>query len=668
MDLSELSINTLRTLAMDAVQAANSGHPGMPMGAAAMAYVLWRRHMEQDPSMPDWPDRDRFVLSAGHGSMLIYGLLHLSGFSLSLDEIKNFRQWESQTPGHPEYGHTVGVETTTGPLGQGFANGIGMAIAEQFLAESFNRPDYEIVDHHTYAIVSDGDLMEGLSHEAASLAGHLRLGKLIYLYDDNHITIDGSTDISFTEDVERRFESYDWHVVRVQDGNDVSAIDDAISEARAETSRPSLIMVRTIIGFGSPNKENKSASHGAPLGDEEITRTKEALGWPSDTPFHIPAEVSEHMGEIATDGRRARERWDQNFEAYRVRYPELAARYESWMRGELPDGWDHDLPSFEVGTSVASRSASGNCINALAPLVQNLIGGSADLAGSNNTTISSSLDFEAGSRGGRNINFGVREHAMASLCNGLQLHGGLRPYCGTFLIFSDYMRPAIRLSALMGLPVTYVLTHDSIGLGEDGPTHQPIEHLMALRTIPNCTVIRPADGNETVEAWEIAMQLQTGPVILALSRQKLPTLDRTSAESTPGATGVSRGAYVIRDTPGRPDLIMIATGSEVSLALDAADALAGKDVHARVVSMPSWELFENQETSYRDAVLLPDVETRVSIEAGISMGWERYIGIKGKSIGIDHFGASAPASVLFEKFGFTIENIVRESLALLSAD
>lgn len=668
MDLSELSINTLRTLAMDAVQAASSGHPGMPMGAAAMAYVLWRRHMEQDPTHPDWSNRDRFVLSAGHGSMLIYGLLHLSGFPLSLEEIKNFRQWGSRTPGHPEYGHTVGIEATTGPLGQGFANGIGMAVAEQFLAEFFNRPDFEIVDHHTYAIVSDGDLMEGISHEAASLAGHLGLGKLIYLYDDNHITIDGGTHLSFTEDVEHRFESYGWHVVRVENGNDVEAIDAAISEARAEASRPSLVMVRTIIGYGSPNKENKSASHGAPLGDEEILLTKNALDWPTESPFHIPDEVAVHMGEIASEGCRIRERWEKKFKAYSAEYPELAARYESWMRGELPDGWDRELPDFEIGTSLATRTASGMCINAIAPFVRNLIGGSADLAGSNNTTISGAPDFDAGFRGGRNINFGVREHAMASLCNGMVLHGGLRPFCGTFLVFSDYMRPAIRLGALMGIPVTYVLTHDSIGLGEDGPTHQPVEHLMALRTIPNCMVIRPADGNETVEAWRIAMQLQSGPVVLALSRQKLPTFERLPVDSTSGPTGVSMGAYIVRDTPDNPDVILIATGSEVSLALAAASALAERDIQARVVSMPSWELFEMQETTYRDSVLLPDVVARVSIEAGVSMGWERYIGLKGKSIGIDRFGASAPASVLFEKFGFTVENIVHTSLSLLQTD
>lgn len=656
MDLSELSVNTLRTLAMDAVQAANSGHPGMPMGAAAMAYVLWRRHMTLSPDQPRWANRDRFVLSAGHGSMLIYGLLHLAGFPLSLEDIKNFRQWGSQTPGHPEYGHTVGVETTTGPLGQGFANGVGMAIAEQFLSDYFNRPEFDIVDHHTYAIVSDGDLMEGISHEAASLAGHLGLGKLIYLYDDNKITIDGSTDISFTEDVQKRFESYGWQVLRVDEGDDVGAIDEAITLARRTDSLPTLVMVRTRIGYGSPNKENTSASHGAPLGEDEIRLTKEALHWPSTDPFHIPPEVLQHMREIAVEGSLAAAKWDTMFEAYRTAYPDLAMQFELWGKAELPEGVDDALPVYGAGTSIATRVASGKCINALAALMPNLIGGSADLAGSNNTSIVGAADFDIAVRGGRNINFGVREHGMASICNGMQLHGGIRPFCGTFLIFSDYMRPAIRLSALMKIPVIYVFTHDSIGLGEDGPTHQPVEQLMALRTIPNCTVIRPADGNETVEAWKVAMQSTSGPVILALSRQNLPVLDRTKYGS---ASGTSKGAYIVRGTTAVPDVILIATGSEVSLAIEAADALELDNIQARVVSMPSWELFEAQDKAYQDTVLSPEIEARVSIEAGVSFGWERFVGLRGVSIGLDRFGASAPAPTLFEKFGFTVERILR---------
>ena len=653
MDRTDLSINTLRTLAMDAVQAANSGHPGMPMGAAAMAYVLWRNHMVQDPSLPTWSNRDRFILSAGHGSMLIYGLLHLAGYPLSLDDIRNFRQWGSATPGHPEYGHTVGVETTTGPLGQGFANGVGMAMAEQFLADHFNRPGHELVDHHTYAIVSDGDLMEGISHEAASIAGHQKLGKLIYLYDDNHITIDGNTDITFSEDVGARFEAYGWQVLRVADGNDVDALDEALTKARAESGKPSLIMVRTVIGYGSPNKENTSGSHGAPLGEEEIRLTKERLGWTAEAPCHVPADVYEDMGSIATTGADARKAWDVAFENYAAEYPELAAEYQNWMDGSLPDGWDADLPSFDSGPGLATRAASGKCINAIAPYVGNLIGGSADLAGSNNTRIAGSMDLEPASRSGRNIHFGVREHAMASICNGLVLHGGIRPYCATFLIFSDYMRPAIRLSALMQVPVTYVLTHDSIGLGEDGPTHQPVEQLMSLRSIPNCTVFRPADSNETVAAWKAAMQSTSGPVLLALSRQKLENLDTSDAIGD-----ASKGAYVVRQGGPDPDVILIATGSEVALSLQAAEELATNGVTARVVSMPSWEVFDAQDQEYRDQVLPPSVRRRVSVEAGITLGWERHTGDGGASVGIDTFGASAPASVLFREFGFTVDNIV----------
>jgi len=660
MDRSELSINTLRTLAMDAVQAANSGHPGMPMGAAAMAYVLWRKHMVQDPATPDWSNRDRFILSAGHGSMLLYGLLHLAGYPLSIDDLKSFRQSDSLTPGHPEFGHTVGVETTTGPLGQGFANGVGMAVAEQFLAGHFNRPDHEIVDHFTYAIVSDGDLMEGISHEAASIAGHQKLGKLIYLYDDNHVTIDGNTDIAFTEDVQNRFESYGWQVLRVEDGNDVEQIDTAITAARDDSNRPSLIMVRTIIGFGSPNKANSSSSHGAPLGEDEIRVTKERLGWTASEKFHVPESVAEHMGGIATEGVAAREAWDDSFSAYASVYPELASEYNSWMMGETPEGWASVLPEFEPGPGLATRSASGKCINALAPVLGNLFGGSADLAGSNNSRINESEDFDPATRSGRNFNFGVREHAMASMCNGMRLHGGIRPYCATFLIFSDYMRPAIRLSALMGIGVTYVFTHDSIGLGQDGPTHQPVEQLMTLRAIPNCTVIRPADSTETAAAWKLAIENTTGPVLLALSRQKLNNMD--PSEHVGDAT---RGAYIVRKSAEEPDVILIATGSEVNLALESAKALASEDVNATVVSMPSWSVFDSQDAAYRELILPERVTARVSIEAGITMGWERYIGSHGASVGIDSFGASAPAEELFEKFGFTVANVVSKVRSVL---
>lgn len=652
--LSDLSVNTIRFLAADAVQKANSGHPGMPMGAAPMAYAAWHRHLALDPSAPDWPNRDRFILSAGHGSMLLYALLHLSGFDLSLDDIKQFRQWGSRTPGHPENFHTVGVETTTGPLGQGFANGVGMAIAEAFLAARFNRPGFEVVDHHTIAIVSDGDLMEGISHEAASLAGHYGLGKLIYLYDDNGITIDGSTDLAYTEDATGRFEAYGWQVLDVEDGNDVEAIDAAIREAKADTDRPTLIRVRTIIGFGSPNKEGTASSHGSPLGDDEIALTRERLGWGASESFHIPGEVADHMATIATRGKEQRVAWEGLMARYAEAYPEESAALASWMAGEMPADLTSLMPSFDEGSKVATRGANGTVLAALDSHMPNLVGGSADLSGSNKTEIKGREGFQRDTPGGSYFFFGVREHAMASICNGMQLHGGLRTYCGTFLVFSDYMRPAIRLSALMEQPVIYVLTHDSIGLGEDGPTHQPIEHFMALRAIPNCTFIRPADGPETAGAWVAALENTSGPTLLALSRQGLPTLnpdrDQTVAQ-------VKRGAYIVRDTDGQPDAIIMATGSEVAIALEAADTLSNEGVSARVVSMPSWELFAKQDAAYQEAVLPSAVTARVSVEAGITMGWERWIGAGGSSVGIDHFGASAPAGELFERFGFTADNV-----------
>ncbi len=651
---SQLSINTIRFLAIDAVQMANSGHPGMPMGAAPMAYAAWHRHLRIDPSNTDWPDRDRFILSAGHGSMLLYSLLHLTGFDLTMDDLKNFRQWGSRTPGHPENFHTKGIETTTGPLGQGFANGVGMAVAEAFLAARFNRPGFEVVNHHTFAIVSDGDLMEGISHEVASLAGHYGLGKMIYLYDDNEITIDGSTSLAFTEDVTGRFEAYGWQVLDVSDGNDVEAIDAAIREAKAETGKPSLIRVHTVIGFGSPNKAGKSSSHGSPLGQDEIVLTRKELGWPDGATFHVPDGVSAHMQEIATRGKSARQAWEDMMTRYASEHPDASAEWDRWMSGDMPSDLESFMPSFDEGSSVATRSANGKVLAALDAHLPNLIGGSADLTGSNKTDIPGRVDFQKNTPGGSYFYFGVREHAMASMCNGMQLHGGLRTYCGTFLVFTDYMRPAIRLSALMQQPVVYVLTHDSIGLGEDGPTHQPIEHFMALRAIPNCTFIRPADAVETAGAWVAALENTTGPTLLALSRQNLPTVNPDTAAVV---AKVKRGAYVAKDCEGTPDAIIIATGSEVETALDAAELLRGEGAGVRVVSMPSWELFAKQDASYRESILPSAVSARVSVEAGITMGWQQWVGDKGASVGIDHFGASAPAETLFEKFGFTAENV-----------
>jgi len=662
--LNQLCINTIRTLAMDGVQKANSGHPGMPMGAAAMAYVLWTRFLKHNPTNPHWPDRDRFVLSAGHGSMLLYSLLHLTGYDLPLEELLNFRQWGSRTPGHPEYGLTAGVETTTGPLGQGFANGVGMAIAERFLAARLNRPGLMIVDHYTYAIVSDGDLMEGVASEAASLAGHLGLGKLIYLYDDNHISIEGSTDLTFTEDVERRFEAYGWHVQRVDDGNDRAAIAAAIEAAQAATKQPSLIMVRTHIAYGSPGKQDTAAAHGAPLGAEEVRRTKENLGWPVEPPFHVPDEALTRFREALERGRAWEAEWQAHFEAYAAEYPQLAAEWQTTMRGQLPVGWDADLPDFVPADGpLATRQVSGQILNAIAPYLPTLLGGSADLAPSNNTLLKQYDDITSDDFSGRNLHFGVREHAMGSIANGMALHGGLIPYTGTFLVFSDYMRPSIRLAAMMGLPVIFIFTHDSVWLGEDGPTHQPVEQLAALRAIPGLIVLRPADAAETVEAWRVALRHQDSPVALALTRQKLPVLDRTKVAD---AAKVARGAYVLAEAEGeRPDVILIATGSEVHLALEAREQLAEQDVKARVVSMPSWELFDQQPPTYRDQVLPPTVTIRLAIEAGVPQGWHRYVGLAGEVIGLNRFGASAPYKTLMEKFGFTAENIASRALALL---
>ena len=664
--LDQLCINTIRVLAMDAVQQANSGHPGMPMGAAAMAYVLWTRFLRHDPTNPAWPNRDRFVLSAGHGSMLLYALLHLTGYDLSLDDLRRFRQLDSRTPGHPERGVTPGVEVTTGPLGQGFANGVGMAIAERYLAARYNRPGHAVVDHHVYGIVSDGDLMEGIASEAASLAGHLRLGKLVYLYDDNHVTIDGGTDLSFTEDVGRRFGAYGWHVQRV-DGDDLPAVGTALEAARAERDRPSLILARTHIGRGSPNKQDTPAAHGAPLGVEEVKLTKGALGWPVEPPFLVPDQALAHFRLAVERGRALEADWQRRFAAYAAEYPELAAELLAAWKGELPVGWQAALPRFgpEDG-AMATRVASGKVLNAIAPLLPNLVGGSADLAGSNDTTLKGAGAFSAESPTGRNLHFGVREHAMGAVLNGIVLHGGLRAYGGTFLVFSDYMRPAIRLAAMTGLPVVYVFTHDSIGLGEDGPTHQPVEHLAALRAIPNLLVIRPADAAEVVAAWRVALESRASPVALVLTRQALPVLDRRELAS---AEELARGAYVLADAPsGLPDVILIATGSEVSVALEARTLLAGRQVAARVVSMPSWELFEAQPREYRDQVLPPAVAARLAVEAGVPQGWDRYVGPSGDVVGMTRFGASAPAKALMERFGFTPANVAARALALLNRE
>ena len=663
-DVDTLCINTLRMLSVDAVQKANSGHAGMPMGAAAMAYVLWTRFLKHNPTNPGWPDRDRLVLSAGHGSALLYSLLHLTGYDLALEALKNFRQWGSQTPGHPEFLHTPGVETTTGPLGQGFANAVGLAIAERFLAAHFNRPGHEIVSHHTYTIVSDGDLMEGVAHEAASLAGHLGLGKLIYLYDDNHISIEGNTDIAFTEDRAARFEAYGWHVQKVKDGNDMAAIAKAILAAQKEDLRPSLIAVRTHIGYGSPNKQDSASAHGEPLGPEEIKLTKENLGWPLEPEFHIPEEALNRFRKAIERGKQREGEWQERFSTYTKAYPDLAKEWSQWLRTDLPDGWDQDLPDFPADKKgMATRVASGKALNAIAPKLPNLIGGSADLAPSNKTVLNGEDFFQKNSYQGRNFHFGVREHGMGSVLNGIALHGGLIPYGGTFLIFSDYMRPSIRLAAMMGLKVIYVFTHDSIGLGEDGPTHQPVEQLAALRAIPSLTVIRPCDANETAEAWRVALNSKQGPVALALTRQNLPTLDRNKFAPT---DGLDRGAYILKDAPnGKPDLILLASGSEVPIAIEAAEKLEKKDLTVRVVSMPSWELFERQSQEYRHEVLPSDIKARVSIEAGSTQGWHRYVGANGRAIGIDHFGASAPYQILYAKFELTSEKVVETALACL---
>ncbi len=663
-DLDLLCINTVRTLAMDAVQQADSGHPGTPMALAPLAYVLWTRHLKYDPANPDWPDRDRFVLSCGHASMLLYAALYLSGYELTLEDIKKFRQWGSKTPGHPEYGHTAGVETTTGPLGQGTGNAVGMAIAEAILASGFNRPGHDVVNHFTYFLASDGDLMEGISHEACSLAGHLKLGRLIGIYDDNHITIEGDTNLAFSEDTARRFESYGWHVQRVADGNDLAALDQAITTARKTLDRPSLIIVRTHIGYGAPTKQDTAEAHGAALGVEEIKGAKRNLGWPSQEPFYVPAEALDRWRKAGARGREARSSWQTRFAAYRKAFPELGVELERRLSGKLPGGWEQALPNLSTDAAQATRAASGKVLNAIASKLPELVGGSADLAGSNNTLIKGTGDFAAGHYTERNFHFGVREHGMGAVMNGIALHRGLIPYGGTFLIFSDYMRPAIRLAALCKLGTIYVFTHDSIGLGEDGPTHQPIEQLATLRTIPGLLVIRPADAAEVVEAWRVAIDHRNGPVALALTRQKVAALDRKTFAA---ANGLARGGYVLAEATGAPKVILIATGSEVELAISAREKLQASAVPTRVVSMPSLELFAAQSPEYRNQVLPPAVSARVSIEAGATQCWHALVGDRGRALGLDHFGASAPYQRLYQEFGLTVEKIV-EVARQLSAD
>ncbi|CAG0968605.1 transketolase [Anaerolineae bacterium] len=676
--LDQLCINTIRFLAVDAIQKANSGHPGLPMGAAPMAYTLWTRHLRHNPANPQWHDRDRFVLSGGHGSMLLYALLHLTGYDLPLDQLKQFRQWDSMTPGHPERGAAPGVETTTGPLGQGFGNAVGMAMAEAFLSARYNRPGNEIVNHHTYCMLGDGDMMEGIASEAASLAGHWKLGKLICVYDDNRISLAGATALSFTEDRAKRFEAYGWQTITVDDGNDLDAIDRALRAAQAETARPSLILVHTIIGFGAPHKQNTFEIHGSPLGPDEVKAAKQNLGWSPDAQFYIPGEAFEHFRAALERGKQIEAEWNEKFAAYAKEFPDLAHEFLQIMRGELPANWDSAIPAFPADPKgIATRAAGGQVLNAIAKNIPNLIGGSADLNPSTNTAMKGLGDFQnpqtkpsdtqgavggQWSYAGRNVAFGVREHAMGALANGLALHGGVRPFTATFLTFSDYMRGSMRLAAIMGLPVIFVFTHDSVGVGEDGPTHQPVEHFAALRAIPHLTVIRPGDANEVAVAWQVAIE-SPGPVALLFTRQNLPVIDRTQYGS---AEGLRRGAYILADAAsGNPQIILIATGSEVSLALGAQKKLAEQGIAARVVSMPSWELFDAQSQEYRDTVLPPTIRARLAVEAGITQGWHKYVGMDGDVIGLDRFGASAPFAVIFEKLGFTVDNVVARARRLL---
>ncbi|HEU4963566.1 MAG TPA: transketolase [Bacilli bacterium] len=658
-NLAQQAINAIRTLSIDMIEKANSGHPGLPMGAAPMAYELWTSHLNHNPANPTWFNRDRFILSAGHGSALLYSLLHLTGYDLPMGELKNFRQWGSKTPGHPEFGHTAGVEATTGPLGQGIPMAVGMAMAEAHLAARYNREGHDVIDHFTYALCGDGDLMEGVSYEASSMAGHMRLGKLVVLYDSNDISLDGQLNFAFTENVKGRFEAQGWQYLRVEDGTDIQAIGQALTEAKNDLSRPTLIEVRTIIGHGSPNRAGSHKVHGAPLGAEETKLTKEAYQWPHE-PFHVPDEVRAHYNQIKEKGQQAEAAWNERFTAYKQAHPELAAELEQAISGQLPIGWDQDLPTYQPDApKMATREASGAALNALAKNVPFLIGGSADLAGSNNTTLKEEGVLHAEDYSGRNLWYGVREFAMAAAMNGQSLHGGVRTYGGTFFVFSDYLRPAVRLAALMGQPVIYVLTHDSIAVGEDGPTHEPIEHLAALRCMPGLSVIRPADANETAQAYRHALAQTDKPVAMVLTRQKLPVLPGTADKAR---DGITKGAYVLSEPANgaKPQLLLLATGSEVALAVDAQKALADKGIAARVVSMPSWDRFEQQDQAYKDSVLLPDVPHRLAIEMASPFGWERYVGDKGAVLGISTFGASAPGDKVIAEYGFTVENVLAQ--------
>ncbi|MBB5174436.1 transketolase [Texcoconibacillus texcoconensis] len=660
--IESMSIQTIRTLSIDAVEKAQSGHPGMPMGAAPMGYSLFKKFMQHNPNNPQWFNRDRFVLSAGHGSMLLYSLLHLTGYDVTMDDLKNFRQWGSRTPGHPEYGHTPGVEATTGPLGQGVAMSVGMAMAERHLAGKYNREGYELINHYTYSICGDGDLMEGVSAEAASLAGHLKLGRLIVLYDSNDISLDGELDQAFSENVADRYQAYGWHVLRVEDGNDLQELEAAIEAARID-DRPTLIEVKTTIGYGSPSKSGKSASHGAPLGSEEVKLTKEAYNWTFENDFHVPDEVREHFDEVVQEGEKHEKEWNDLFAAYKQEYPELAEELALAIDGKLPQGWDADVPVYEVGDKVASRASGGDVLNALAKNVPSVFGGSADLASSNKTMLKGEEDFSRENYSGRNIWFGVREFAMAAAGNGMALHGGVNPYVATFFVFSDYLRPALRLSSLMQVPLTYVFTHDSVAVGEDGPTHEPVEQLASLRAVPGLSVIRPADGNETAAAWKLSLESTDQPHALVFSRQGLPTLEGTAEKAY---EGVKRGAYVVSEANGEVDGYLLATGSEVSLAVEAQRALEQDNIHVNVVSMPSWDRFEAQGEDYKQQVLPNDGKPRVGIEMAVSLGWERYVGANGSMIAIDQFGASAPGERIIEEYGFTTENVVSSFKQLLN--
>ncbi|GAE34812.1 transketolase [Halalkalibacter akibai] len=663
LTVEQLAVNTIRTLSIDSVEKANSGHPGMPMGAAPMAFSLYGQQMKHNPSNPNWFNRDRFVLSAGHGSMLLYSILHLTGYDVSLDDLKNFRQWGSKTPGHPEFGHTPGVDATTGPLGQGFAMAVGMAMTERHLAAKFNQDQFDVVDHYTYSICGDGDLMEGVSAEAASLAGHLQLGRLVVLYDSNDISLDGDLNLSFSESVENRFKAYNWHYLRVEDGNDLTEINKAIELAKADP-RPTLIEVKTTIGYGSPNKGGKSASHGAPLGQEEIKLTKENYGWSYSEEFHVPTEVASLFAQVKEEGLKHEQEWTQLLEKYTKAFPELAEQLTKAINGELPVDWDQNLPSYEAGVDkVATRSSGGDALNAFAKNVPSIFGGSADLASSNKTMLKGESNFSRADYSGRNVWYGVREFAMGAIVNGMALHGGVKPFGATFFVFSDYLRPAVRLSALMNLPATFVFTHDSVAVGEDGPTHEPVEQLASFRAMPGVSVIRPADGNETVAAWKVAIESKDTPTMLVLSRQDLMT---NSKSAEVAYEGVSKGAYVISEANGEVQGVLLATGSEVELAVDAQKQLESEGISVSVVSMPSWDRFEKQSVEYKQQVIPPHVKARVGIEMGSSLGWNKYTGDQGEIIAIDQFGASAPSNKILSEYGFTVENVVAKMKAALA--